>query len=780
MTPESKTLVKAVGSPVSRRRLLLAAASVGIAAPLNSLLAGCGSGKGNLIVPSGNNGGGGGTSGLSRSTGQVVLPPGSSVAIGSTRLVSGYGTATLSGDGHFTVHQPTNDAALLVLADYSDQPLLMGFSGSTSTGMVGEVSAVQTAIALVFYALGAFTLPAEDQEKVRAFLANDDRVKTLGVQIATILASNPLALAQSDPALTGAVTTLRDSLFPVGKAARSGNALPSLRSRDEVAATLISVNPGDEVAGLRAAPNADGLGLTITNSRRRNAFLYIYQTSYLDQDNQSHQPVDHRAIDGNVVWATSGLAGVVGSLVDYLNGTVAYGAVTSGPYSLDLFPAGRATRSEYNIDLIGNGSSSIPLDVATEHPEYEAAFAKICFITFIKDLVLPAIATIVGFQSSLKFDFNAVTGVPGTELLKAFDDIAVILSGVVDSSVAISQSNVRSLLVAVLKGIGNNGTLRQKFIEWLVRYFVRQGAVEGLAGIVAGAFATALNAIVIVVDKLLGGADLGAVIADWGRSESFVRFDAKVIAPKVQISPASGTMNPGDSITLNAVTSADATLITYHWTITSGNGSLKNPVSDQTGTSLDSSSKSVLYLSDVSAKDGDKITVQMEAFLGGVNDPNRKSIGKAQSFLTVETKKDAPLTVTDQVFKDFTGSTTSAGTAAICSTFPIDSKAKSYTVTIKAAGSSGRTVRIQQSDIGDSYPDGADFYPPKQYETPFTGVSGFTDYEKFYHVGNTITVPHSNVSWGPGWSTPTREDAIQNILKNWPIWQYSLEVVAHY
>ncbi|WP_395137801.1 hypothetical protein [Armatimonas sp.] len=627
---------------MQRRKLL----KLALALPL----AGCGSGWNLGFGPI--RGGGSSTTTTQQSTGRVILPTGSPLNLGQLSLLSGYTAAALKGDGNFTLGQFNATPALLLLTDKDKRLVLLGFSGSTASGMVGEVSPLQTSVALLFYAVGAFTLPTEAQEQVRKFLRDDEGVKVLASQLTTQLAANPYALADTDPTLMSAVTAVRDALFPPSTRA------VITRHRDEpLATTLIQTKPENEQSGFLAAPNANGLGMTITNTRRRNAIVNIYQSAYYTEASKDPVPVPdskyHRVIYSEILWGTSGLSGVAGSLIDYANGTVAYGPVTSGPYSLDLYPAG-ATKATYRVEIIANGNTGDPNNLTgTAKPlpgelTPVGAHLKISFITFFKDFLLPAIATFIGLQESLKLDLVGGQGLPSTDLLKNFDDLAVIFSGVVDSGIAISASNARGLLITVLKALANNGTLRQKFIEWMVVVFARQGFTAGVAATLLGTLATALNAIVIIVDKVLGAADIGAVLADWTRSDSYLLFEANVIAPKVKLSPQTATITAGDSLTLKATVAVDAPLITYHWRIVRGSGTLKNPVNGLTGVSLDSASQDMIYQSDANATDKATVTIELEGFVGSVNDPNRMSLGTATTTITVNprTVSIAPASMT--------------------------------------------------------------------------------------------------------------------------------------
>ncbi|WP_309712426.1 hypothetical protein [Armatimonas sp.] len=630
---------------IKRRNLL----KLALALPVTTL-AGCGSGWNLGFGPLKGGGGGDGATSTQRSTGRVILPTGSPLSLGQLQLLSGYTAAELKGDGSFTLEQFNATPALLLLTDKDKRLVLLGFSGSTASGMVGEVSPLQTAIALLFYAVGAFTLPTEAQERVRVLLREDERVKVLASQITTQLAANPYALANSDPALFGAVTAVRDALVPP-----TTRAVLTRHRADPLATTLIQTSPENEQSGFLAAPNASGLGMTITNTRRRNAIVNIYESAYKTEASTDPVPVPdskyHRIIYSEILWGTSGLSGVAGTLIDYAAGSYtdpdgnvvggAYVPVKSGPYSLDLFPS-EATRATYRVEIIANGNGGDPNNLTGTAKTLAGdltplgAHVKISFITFFKDFLLPTIATFSGLQGSLQLDLRGTTGgYPSSELLKNFDDLALILSGVVDSGIAINAGNARSLLITVLKALANNGTLRQKFIEWMVVLFARKGFTQAAAGVLLGTLATALNAIVIVVDKVLGAADIGAVLADWARSDSYVLFEATVIAARVKLTPLTSTLKAGDPLPLRASTTVDAPVITYHWRIVTGSGTLKNPASGLTGVSLDSASQDMIYQSDANAADKETVTIELEGFVGSVNDPNRSSIGKINGTVTI-------------------------------------------------------------------------------------------------------------------------------------------------
>jgi hypothetical protein len=158
---------------------------------------------------------------------------------------------------------------------------------------------------------------------------------------------------------------VRDTLFP---AASRATQLP-IRHRDEpLDATLIQTTPETEVGGILAAANGEGQGLTVTNSRRRNAFLTVYQTSYTDTEG-THAVTDpkfHLITHQQLIWGTSGLAGILGSIADAANGTVVYSPVTSGPFNLDMLPAD-ATQAEYRIEVIANGLPTDPNNLIGGH-----------------------------------------------------------------------------------------------------------------------------------------------------------------------------------------------------------------------------------------------------------------------------------------------------------------------------------------------------------------------------------------------------------------------------
>ena len=77
----------------------------------------------------------------------------------------------------------------------------------------------------------------------------------------------------------------------------------------------------------------------------------------------------------------------------------------------------------------------------------------------------------------------------------------------------------------------------------------------------------------------------------------------------------------------------DSGLVTYKWSV--GKGTLANTTNGATGTTLETSRGSIQYRAPTTVADNEKTTLTVEAFLGAINDPNRRSLGAATSEITL-------------------------------------------------------------------------------------------------------------------------------------------------
>src|SRR6185295_6742907 len=133
----------------------------------------------------------------------------------------------------------------IVVNDSTGKAVMLGFSDLAS-GKPAEVSAKQTAVRLLYFALDAYSLPTADQALAISVLAADPSLPALTNVISTRMAANPTAIGDKDAAIIAAVIQARDDISNGGRAVH-------LFGRGAASKSLA---PKSRSVGARSAPGA--------------------------------------------------------------------------------------------------------------------------------------------------------------------------------------------------------------------------------------------------------------------------------------------------------------------------------------------------------------------------------------------------------------------------------------------------------------------------------------------------------------------------------------------
>ena len=351
-------------------------------------------------------------------TGTVQLPEGSKLALTDLRIVTCVGEAPVKAEGSFRARESGSSPALAFATDSTGKPTLLGFVSGETSGTGSEISAQSTAVALLFQALSAFTLPRDAWPQALTLLTADPSTATLAKVVAARLAANPYAISDNDTellsALNSAVTAILGStIAPALTASRTAACLKSFDVRVTSTAeetALVLVQPTDENSGVRVAPNAAGNGITITNSFRRHLWAYVYRTGWKTKDDDENAaPHDitpwERVVPGTVVSgyipAVNGFQGTIGTILDAVSGQVAYSPVTSDAIILPVSPAD-ANQTFYKVIVVGPSWKSggfndeLPTEYSamSEAGEWRSAELKMNMLTIFQEFLFPALLSV--------------------------------------------------------------------------------------------------------------------------------------------------------------------------------------------------------------------------------------------------------------------------------------------------------------------------------------------------------------------------------------------------
>jgi hypothetical protein len=588
------------------RTALISLATLAAAA---SLLGGCGgSGGGGGPV---NPGGGGSSLNLVRRSLDVTVtpPPGFTTPLSSLSVRTGAGAAPLSGGGtaQAQLFEPGMQLAQVLTTD--NKIVMMGWLDNGRA----VINSRTTAEALLYFDLGAYSLPSAARVKVAEELSTRTEVQPLADAINAALATDPLAVQKG----TGGIDQARKTA--VTQIMGGAPAAAGRKSRG------MQIDPSNGKSGITV--QQDGLNaLTIRNDYRRRAIAFVERVSYKATPESPETP-SPAAITRLDISPTSGATSILGSISDVITGNVPYAPVTTEPLTLSLQPTD-AYSTKYRVVVVGIGLRAG--DVANLTTEQRNALLGVAAKTVIQDFALPLIvntllpirgnaidsALTMGHASDVVQDFISIMGstVPGIWEKAADGDLSGALTDVFET---LRNSNTARVLVfeGIFRMFQSQLTLDQQFD------FVDRG--NHLLDVMEG-----IDAAMTLVDSTVQFAHAVAS----GRAEG---WDITVNKSRVRLSPVRADISRTERAEFEATlpdggTGGSAPVLAYRWSTNGHHGSLRD-TAGHSGTSFDSSQAKVTYVPSGSSEGADTVTVEVFEVQGS----QRQSLGTASSTVTV-------------------------------------------------------------------------------------------------------------------------------------------------
>lgn len=603
---------------MQRRQFLQLAFTLSVAG--GTFLVGCGGGGNKNSIDTG--------SGLSRQQIEVIVEAPGGRSLAGTRVATFISeNAVNNGRAATTVFESGPQFARLISA--TGATTLIGFISPDKPNL----SARTTAEASLYFHLGGFLL----EPPLRVALLNELAASAAVIPLAetmTQILSTADSLDLNEPRIVAAIEAARNQLLGTNR----GRA--------------VRVEPGGTLSGVSVL-NTGLDTIKIQNLFRRRACAFIERTSYKDAEGTDH-PIDPpQEIYRMEIAPLSGVPSVVGATVDILvqmttEGTSLTSLVPSvtGTLTLPVLPM-TAQSTEYRVTLCGAGISAGDQARITSDQEYNRKV--MVFKQYVLDILMPLV---LGQIFPAIADGKIPTPFPNEGYNESLSGIATFFNTMITTAPDIwakaDAGDNAGAVLAALQALVSDGTAQTAFFVYLYRNVSAAGGgklYELLPDIDEGTFvgkAASVFNILGLADRILGAADLIL----WGegitRSNRADIWTVTVNPSKVKLLPATADVAAEETVelTANLVDAPEEGLITYLWTLSGSNGVLKNPVSGETGASLNSGSGKMNYIVNVEPEDGAKDTITVEAFLGGLNASDRRSLGKANSVLTIGKKGD--------------------------------------------------------------------------------------------------------------------------------------------
>lgn len=521
------------------------------------------------------------------------------------------GPQAVRSDGSFASAIEAGGPSLAVATGAGGKPLLFGFSTTDRR----DLSVRTTAEVLAFAACGGVCLPGVMQPVLIAELgrANVSRLES---------ALTNLLIAHGEGWMSVQDATLKSALIEDTKPFRQ-NAAALARARPFAA----TVTPTDRVSGITV--ESDGLGTTVaTNYFRRRAYVFAERVSYMDSTGAQKisaavltpQPLNLSPIKG----ATSALP----VIAEYLGGARDFLAPVQGdPVICPLTPAD-ARSTSYRVTAVGLGYSRGAFGSLTS--EQQGYWLDAALRSMVIDFIIPIVTGAVFPTMGEKID-NFLGDLNNTNGF-----VKDIISALAAQPDIIAKAKAGNTAEATWDGVlilTGSESLKLGLLQALWAYLDLRDVSQGI--FMVSAFEK-MNGLLAGVDLGLQLTDSAFQLCDIVRSENASQWDIVVTPAKLELTPKTVTVSvsaTADFAVRVLDSGIDSGLVTYRWSV--GTGTLTNTTNGATGTQLDTSQGSIQYRAPNTVTDNEKTTLAVEAFLGGVNDPNRRSLGTASAVVTL-------------------------------------------------------------------------------------------------------------------------------------------------
>jgi hypothetical protein len=544
--------------------------------------------------------------------GRVNLPAGMSLAGLAVRTLQG--PQAVQSDGRFTVALDASGPSLAIATGAGGKPLLFALSRTDRP----DISVRTTAEVLAFVACGGVCLPAAMQPVLIGELA--------GGNLARLEAAlTQLLLTHGEGWMDAPDAALKSALIEDTKPYRVSS--PPITARGRARPLAATVTPTERVSGITV--ESDGLGTTVaTNYFRRRTYVFAERVSYVDSNFATRVSAANLTPQPIALSPTKPATSALPVFSDYLAGAGDFLLPVAGdPIACSLTP-GDARSTLYRVTAVGLGAFAGSFAALTaEQQEYwlDAALRSLAI-----DFIIPIVTGLIFPLNGEKIDgfLGDLTNTNG--FLKDF------ISALAAQPDIIAKAKAGNTADAVWDGklvLLGSESLKIGLLQSLWAFLDLRDVSQGI--FMVEAFEK-MNGVLTAVDLTLQLTDTAFQFADISRSELASQWDIVVTPATLELTPKAATVSVATNanFAIRVLDSGiDSGLVTYRWTV--GTGELVNPNNGVTGTTLDTSTGAVQYRAPITATDNEKTTLSVEAFLGGINDPNRRSLGTATAVITL-------------------------------------------------------------------------------------------------------------------------------------------------
>lgn len=312
----------------------------------------------------------------------VILPPGTSIDLSKTKLLSGFAEFPVDNAGKSKIRFASGTTKLAFLVDETGNSLMMGFI----TDSKKEISMETTASVLVYFGLGVSLQPIEIKKKYLEGYSSMEGMAEFTQTIKEEFSKNPEMIRNG-----GFMNSLTKYLTTFAPA-----------DTIDIRAKQIQVDPNGFRSGIQVY-ELDHQNVQIRNQYRRRAHAFAYKTAYKDKDGV--ETVIKERIGGTdtsekdiPVSPTGAITSFTGTLRDWALGKGPEFAMTeNGPVNLPIKES--ESEATYKVRIVGPGAGNLGgLSLTSAERD---KLNRLVLETFAMDFFLPLIFDVIGMKDVL-------------------------------------------------------------------------------------------------------------------------------------------------------------------------------------------------------------------------------------------------------------------------------------------------------------------------------------------------------------------------------------------
>jgi hypothetical protein len=538
---------------------------------------------GSSMLLSGCGGFGGGTSdgggALKSIPGTITLPSG--VAASELVVSSSEGLKALSETTYST--SVSAETPTLIMAMHSATKKVVAMAMVDPDGGTANLNYTSTAIALIYLGLGGAMFYGGSRQSLLKKVAESSEVAGLATAIRTAQTADKFALSNGSAALK---TKMQAAIRAVNAGLSRGVSESSSESRANGIPPMMLIEPAAAVDGMTVVQTSPNLGFQVQNERRRTATAFTYMVGHVAANGTETTENPPKRVGAPLY---------VPSTKNILSLPYGWSQVTSSPVNISLSGADKTTKFE-TVIISTAFKGSVPAfysdpRYASQVQSWKDEAARLRQAGILQGMA-NLVLEVLGLGGTL-FEYSTLSALIPQVLAKT----TAIRAGLI----AAAEGSIfyEFVLQELLADFTAEAlfALELPIIEPLIAQVSAVRAAELFAGQSSAASIAVVRAgmVVLIALGVMEVADIIAVARDTRSGPEANLWKLTAFQPSVQMTPPSGTYQPGSSQTISvSAPGVGAQGVTYQWTLT---GSSLANISDgtQVGASF-TSTKSVVTL----------------------------------------------------------------------------------------------------------------------------------------------------------------------------------------